>query len=222
VVVAMWLAAGGARPSLRALLGALAVLVVASNLSWGAWARTPDVPAFFTNGAYRACIARNANVIAFPVGPRGDSMIWQADSGFWFRMAGGYITPVVPRSFTMRSIQHVTTADFPAALPDRDPAGRYRLRLHRRRWGGNAAPQAPSRAGALRRRSAAAGGAAAIRRGARQPGADRRLDPARRRLHPHDPERALRCLALVAPYLGELKAVPGRPGAGGPHGRRSA
>jgi hypothetical protein len=116
VVVAMWLAAGIGPRWARVLLAVLAVLAVAPSLSWGGWARTPDVPAFFRDGAYRDCIPRNTNVVAFPFGPRGDSMIWQADSGFWFRMAGGYITPVVPRSFTTREIQHVTTADHPSEV----------------------------------------------------------------------------------------------------------
>ena len=52
-------------------------------------------------------------MIAFPFGPRGDSMIWQAESHFWFRLAGGYITPTVPRSFMQPAVQHVTTADHP-------------------------------------------------------------------------------------------------------------
>lgn len=114
VVVAMWAASSRHPVWLRTILTAVAILAVAPNLSWGAWARTPDVPALFTSGAYRECIARNANVIVFPVGPRGDSMIWQAVSGFWFRMAGGYISPTVPPSFTRPfGIQHVTTTDNP-------------------------------------------------------------------------------------------------------------
>jgi hypothetical protein len=116
VVVAMW--AASSRPALwaRILLPAAAIVAIAPNLSWGAWARTPDVPALFHNGAYRDCIPRDANVIAFPFGPRGDSMIWQADSHFWFRLAGGYITPTVPRSFTQPAVQHVTTADHPSEV----------------------------------------------------------------------------------------------------------
>jgi hypothetical protein len=113
VIVAMWAAAGRRPRWLRVILPAAAILAVAPNLSWGAWARTPAVPALFRGNAYRSCIPRDANVIVAPVGPRGDSMIWQALSGFWFRMAGGYITPAIPSSFTSPAIQHVTTADNP-------------------------------------------------------------------------------------------------------------
>ena len=116
VVAALWLASTRRRWT-RIVLAAAALVAVAPNLSWGAWSRRPDVPALFTTGAYRDCIPRDANVIVFPVGPRGDSMIWQADSHFWFRMAGGYITPTVPPSFTHPAgIQHLTTADRPSEV----------------------------------------------------------------------------------------------------------
>jgi hypothetical protein len=115
VVVALWLSTGS-RMWARAALAALAVVAVVPNLSWGAWSRRPDVPALFTNGTYRECIPRGANVIVFPVGPRGDSMIWQADAHFWFRMAGGYIAPVVPPGFLEPAVQHVTTADRPSEV----------------------------------------------------------------------------------------------------------
>jgi hypothetical protein len=115
VVAALWLASG--RPVWpRVALTAVALVAVVPNLSWGAWSRRPGVPALFTTGAYRACIPRNANVIVFPVGPRGDSMIWQADAHFWFRMAGGYVTPVVPPGFLDPAVQHLTTADRPSEV----------------------------------------------------------------------------------------------------------
>ena len=113
VIAAVWLAANR-RSLLRVLLAAAAIVTLVPNLSWGAWSRRPQVPVLFTSGTYRQCIPRNSNVIVFPVGPRGDSMIWQAVSGFWFRIAGGYIAPTVPPSFTHPpSIQHLTTADNP-------------------------------------------------------------------------------------------------------------
>jgi len=115
VAAALWLAAGG-RVWPRVALTVLALVAVVPNLSWGAWSRRPDVPALFRNGSYRECIPRNANVIVVPVGPRGDSMIWQADARFWFRIAGGYITPVVPPGFLEPAVQHVTTADRPSEV----------------------------------------------------------------------------------------------------------
>jgi hypothetical protein len=117
VTVALWAASAPAPRWVRAALPALAILAVLPNLSWGAWARTPDVPRLFTGGGYRDCIARGENVVVFPVGPRGDSLIWQAESGFWFRMAGGYISQAIPPSFTRPAgLGHLTSADNPSEV----------------------------------------------------------------------------------------------------------
>jgi hypothetical protein len=116
VAAASWLAGRRAEWP-RAALAALAILAIVPNLGWSAWSRRPDVPRLFTTGAYRTCIPQGANVIVFPVGPRGDSMIWQADAHFWFRMAGGYIAPVIPPGFLRPSgVQHLTTADRPSEV----------------------------------------------------------------------------------------------------------
>ena len=38
-------------------------------------------------------------------------MLWQAESGFWFRMAGGYLSPSIPPSFAaFRAVQPSLTA----------------------------------------------------------------------------------------------------------------
>jgi hypothetical protein len=117
VIVAVWLASAGSRSRLRPALAILAAIAVAPNVAWSAWSRTPDVPPLFTTGAYRHCIPHDANVIVFPIGPSGDSMIWQADSDFWFRIAGGYLSPVVPPSFLRPAgIAHLTTNDNPSEI----------------------------------------------------------------------------------------------------------
>ena len=38
--------------------------------------------------------ARNETVAIFPFGGGGDSLLWQAESGFWFRVAGDGLQPV--------------------------------------------------------------------------------------------------------------------------------
>jgi hypothetical protein len=48
----------------------------------------------------RNCIGRGETVIAYPFGAAGDSMLWQAHTDFWFRLAGGYMRPDVPASVT--------------------------------------------------------------------------------------------------------------------------
>src|SRR5262249_47974008 len=100
VMVAQW-AASTARPSwLRIALPLLARLAIATTLSWGAWSRTPAAPSLSTPGLYKSCLGRGENVLLLPFGTLGDSMIWQARTGFWFRDAGGYISPYPPPSYT--------------------------------------------------------------------------------------------------------------------------
>jgi hypothetical protein len=100
VMTAQW-AAASTRPAwLRVALPAVAALAIAPNLSWGGWSRTPDVPELFTTSLYKSCIGRGENVLLLPFGTLGDSMMWQARAGFWFRDAGGYISPYPPPSYT--------------------------------------------------------------------------------------------------------------------------
>ena len=50
---------------------------------------------FFADGLYRSCLGADENIAVFPYGHAGDSMLWQAESGFGFRLAGGYLYPLV-------------------------------------------------------------------------------------------------------------------------------
>ena len=42
-------------------------------------------------------------------------MLWQAESSFWFTMAGGYLSPVVPPNFRQFRAAHATLA--PTSTP---------------------------------------------------------------------------------------------------------
>ena len=56
------------------------------------------IPAFFGTGLYRQYLAPGETVIVLPYGILGEGMLWQATSGMYFRMAGGYVSfaPPVP------------------------------------------------------------------------------------------------------------------------------
>ena len=56
----------------------------------------PERWAFFTSGIYKQCILRNESVAIFPFGFWGSSMLWQAETDFWFRMPEGYLLPDPP------------------------------------------------------------------------------------------------------------------------------
>ena len=114
VIVAVWAASTTPRLPIRVALTALAVLAVAPDLAWHDWVNSSRPPALFTTGLYRSCLVRGENVLALPFGPGGDSMLWQAESSFWFRLAGGYISPTAPPQFmSPHPIQQIAANDQP-------------------------------------------------------------------------------------------------------------
>jgi hypothetical protein len=95
VIVAIW--AASARPRWLAIgLSVLAVVALLPRLGAGIWKTTPIRPVFFTSGLYKQCLTHGETVLPFPFGPHGDSMLLQAETGFWYRLAGGYVSPVKP------------------------------------------------------------------------------------------------------------------------------
>jgi hypothetical protein len=94
VIVALWTASrhGWA----RWLLPALAVAAIAPDVTNAYWAVHPERWPFFTAKTYKLCFPKNENVAIFPFGMWGGSTLWQAESGFWFRMPEGYLAPTPP------------------------------------------------------------------------------------------------------------------------------
>ena len=128
VIVALW-AASGARPRwLRIGLSALAVLALVPNVSWSAWARTPQIPALFTTNLYKACLGRGENVLLLPFGTDGDAMLWQVRSNFWFKDAGGYISPYPPAGYSgIAGVRRVATEAIPPDVTTNDVLQLVRL-----------------------------------------------------------------------------------------------
>jgi hypothetical protein len=124
VVVALWTARQ--QGALRFVLPALAVLAILPSPGRGnAWATSYSIPPFFTDAAYRGCLARDENVLPQPIGENGDALLWQVKSGFRFRMAGGRVTTTPPSPFMHPSwtIQKVSVGydpgpDYPQLLHD--------------------------------------------------------------------------------------------------------
>ncbi len=95
VAVALWTSAR--HGWLRWVLPALAVAALVPDLSHDWYKVVPQRWAFFTAGTYKLCIPKNENVAIFPFGFRADSTLWQAETGFWFRMPEGYLAPRPPK-----------------------------------------------------------------------------------------------------------------------------
>lgn len=99
VISALWLASRPAGDRLGWALPAVAVLLLIPNPASGAWETTFQIPPFFTDSAYRACLAPNENVLPLPIGSGGQSMLWQTAADFRFHMAGGRIATTPPTTF---------------------------------------------------------------------------------------------------------------------------
>ena len=114
-VIVAFVAAEGHSRWTRQVLPALAVISILPNLASHVWITSPDNPPFIAKKLYRACLLHDENTLIFPAGGRGDAMLWQAESAFWFRIAGGYLSPVVPATFRQFRAAHATLA--PTSTP---------------------------------------------------------------------------------------------------------
>jgi hypothetical protein len=108
IMAALWLDDPQTPAAAKQGLAALCVVTLLPNFQLFAMGEPVDTPAFFSSGMHRDYIRPDENVIVLPYGPQGNSMLWNAQCGLCFRMAGGYIGPK-PFGFmrwgiTMRSL----------------------------------------------------------------------------------------------------------------------
>jgi hypothetical protein len=119
VIVSLWLAErpGGALGLAKWLVALLCVLTIVPNLRQGLWGGARSNPTFFTNGDYKRYVPRNATVLALPWSWRGNSELWQAETGMWFRLAGGYLGKLVPDDYLREPIVPALLAGRTSAAP---------------------------------------------------------------------------------------------------------
>lgn len=98
IIVALWLAEPAVGRGAKAAAIAAIILFMAPNPRAAARVTPVDLPAFFASGAYSHALEPGEIVVALPYGASGPSMLWQALSGMYFRMAGGW-TSITPREF---------------------------------------------------------------------------------------------------------------------------
>jgi len=100
VVLSLWLSEDGIRKSFR-VVGALSVvLFTLPNLSATFWMTPVDTPAFFSTGEFKRFVTPGDTLLILPYGLYGNSDVWQATCGFYFRLAGGYVgQPPVPNQY---------------------------------------------------------------------------------------------------------------------------
>ena len=95
MILSMWLARGGRG---RWALGALVVVFLIPNVGNARWKTPISDPPFFADGDYRSLLDADDRVLTIPAW--GANERWQADAGFDFRLAGGYLGNPFPPSYS--------------------------------------------------------------------------------------------------------------------------
>jgi hypothetical protein len=98
ICTALWLARGLRTNAIRWLVVFLGVAALFPDVGAGWWASQPPNPTFFQTAEYRNYLTRGESVLVIPFGVAGDSMLWQAETSFYFKMPGGYLSGVEPSS----------------------------------------------------------------------------------------------------------------------------
>ncbi|HEX3409393.1 MAG TPA: hypothetical protein VHS07_03900, partial [Candidatus Binataceae bacterium] len=94
VIVALWLSDVRRHAATRWILAAVALISVLPTSVPAANATLP----FFAQRTYRQYLAPGETVMVLPFAFNGEAMKWQAQSGFYFRLAGGYLS-VIPHEY---------------------------------------------------------------------------------------------------------------------------
>ncbi len=98
IIAAQWLADDAVGRGAKIAGVAALAISLAPNPSARFWIAPVDLPAFFADGSYRQYLAPGETVVILPYGAGGPSMLWQAESKMYFRMAGGW-TSIMPREY---------------------------------------------------------------------------------------------------------------------------
>jgi hypothetical protein len=121
-LVYLWLAAALAlaiwleRPRFRAgrwLAACLVGVTLLPNLTGLPWGTRVDEPQLMSSSSLSRYVPNNSTVLALPFGSAGDSMFWQIQAGFRFRLAGGYVSWALPRLYRELTIIEVLTGHPP-------------------------------------------------------------------------------------------------------------
>jgi hypothetical protein len=89
VIASLWLCRPSGQAGARLALLLLCVLSLWPSVS----SSRVTVPPFFTSGTYKFFLHKDEKVLVVPFGRTGESMLWQAESLMYFRMAGGWLGP---------------------------------------------------------------------------------------------------------------------------------
>ena len=88
------------------------------NLPLFLWPERYQDPPFFSAGLYRKVLHQGENIMVFPFGVTGPSMMWQAETGMSFSMSGAWMGPT-PEEFQRWPAVNAALAGLPLADPGR-------------------------------------------------------------------------------------------------------
>jgi hypothetical protein len=118
IITALWLSNGAVPQWARVLAALVVVASMLPNLSATFWTSATDVPPFFSHALYARYLSPGETIVVLPYSYAGDSMLWQLQSGWYFRMAAGNVGPP-PLGFRqwpiVRAFYRVGTVELPAA-----------------------------------------------------------------------------------------------------------
>jgi hypothetical protein len=102
LVAALWIASprAGRWGIAKWALVAISLVFLFPNLNSPFWRGRPSNPRFFTTTQYRHYLHPGETVLTLPwPGFTGYGMLWQADTGMWFRLAGANLGKLVPPDY---------------------------------------------------------------------------------------------------------------------------
>jgi hypothetical protein len=115
IITAQWFATSAAGMRTKWVVATLVVLFALPNPDARYWISKSDTPQFFTSGIYQKYISPDETVLVTPYSLYGNSMLWQAQTGFYFRMAGGWTGPLPDEYMLWPVIESLTRRNY---LPD--------------------------------------------------------------------------------------------------------
>lgn len=102
IAAAKWFSAAHLPSKVRLVAAALVLASLLPNTSaqfWSKSAKTMATPPFFSQGLYRHYLVEGETIVVPPSdwGAGSESMMWQAETGMYFRIATGYL-PFAPKA----------------------------------------------------------------------------------------------------------------------------
>jgi hypothetical protein len=94
VILSLWLTLATVSRLERALAAVLVALLLWPNQYSDFWSTALNAPLFFRPNMISHWLPEGQTVLVLPFGAAGNSMWWQVEADYYFRMAGGYTGPV--------------------------------------------------------------------------------------------------------------------------------